>query len=100
MKDWTKQEMAELRTQVPRQALKARFRGRPLQEIARPVVHLAREGLTRRRKLDRMGGDESHFLNILERIAESGVTPAEEKLGLFDGRWQGSVDPVFSEFAY
>jgi glutamate--cysteine ligase len=63
-------------------------------------VHIAREGLARRRKLDRMGGDESHFLNTLERIADSGTTPAEEKLGLFNGRWGGSVDPVFTEFAY
>jgi glutamate--cysteine ligase len=100
VKDWTVAEMAELRRQVPKQALKASFRGKPLQELARRVVHIARDGLARRRKLDRMGGDESHFLNTLDRIAESGVTPAEEKLGLFNSRWGRSVDPVFSEFAY
>jgi glutamate--cysteine ligase len=100
VKDWTTAEMAALRTDVPRLALKARFRSQPLQELARRIVHIAREGLARRRKLDRMGGDESHFLNTLERIADSGTTPAEEKLGLFNGRWGGSVDPVFTEFAY
>ena len=100
VKDWTTAEMQALRTQVPRLALKAKFRGKPLQDLARRVVHIAREGLTRRRKLDRMGGDESHFLNTLEQIAESGSTPAEVKLGLFDGRWNRSVNPVFSEFAY
>jgi len=100
VKDWTVPEMAALRRDVPRLALKANFRGKPLQELARQVVHIARDGLTRRRKLDRMGGDESHFLNTLDRIAESGVTPAEVKLGLFNGRWKQSVDPVFSEFAY
>ena len=26
--------------------------------------------------------------------------PAEEKLELFHGRWRGSVDPIFAEFAY
>jgi glutamate--cysteine ligase len=100
VKDWTVAEMADLRRQVPRLALKAQFRGRPLQELARQVVQLARDGLSRRRKLDRMGGDESHFLNTLDRIADSGITPAEEKLGLFNGRWNLSVDPVFAEFAY
>jgi Gamma-glutamylcysteine synthetase len=45
--------------------------------------------LTRRRKLDRMGGDESHFLNALHRIADSGKTPAQEKLELYHGRWKG-----------
>ena len=100
VKDWTVAEMAALRRDVPRLALKANFRGKPLQELARRVVQIARDGLTRRRKLDRMGGDESHFLNTLDRIAESGVTPAEVKLGLFNGRWKQSVDPVYSEFAY
>jgi glutamate--cysteine ligase len=100
VKDWTTAEMADLRTQVPRLALKAKFRGRALQDLARQVVQIASQGLTRRRKLDRMGGDESHFLNTLIRIADSGITPAEEKLALFNGRWSGSVDPVFTEFAY
>jgi len=36
----------------------------------------------------------------LGRIADSGITPAEEKLELFNGRWGRSVDPVFTEFAY
>jgi len=100
VKDWTVPEMEALRRDVPRLALKTIFRGKPLQEVAKRVVHIARDGLTRRRKLDRMGGDESHFINTLDRIADSGMTPAEEKLGLFNGRWGHSVDPVFSEFAY
>jgi len=33
-------------------------------------------------------------------VVESGRTPAEEKLDLFNGRWRGSVDPIFAEFAY
>jgi len=36
----------------------------------------------------------------LRGIAESGRTPAEEKLELFHRRWRGRVDPVFAEFAY
>jgi glutamate--cysteine ligase len=100
VKDWTTAEQAELRRDVPRLALKASIRGRSLQELAREALRLSREGLARRRGLDRMGGDETHFLNILEKIADSGVTPAEEKLALFNGRWGRSVDPIFTEFAY
>ena len=39
-------------------------------------------------------------LTALRVIAESGITPAEEKLTLYHGRWRGSVDPIFTEFAY
>ena len=33
-------------------------------------------------------------------IADAGLTPAEQKLALFSGPWNGSVDPVFREYAY
>jgi glutamate--cysteine ligase len=56
--------------------------------------------LQRRAALDRIGGDESGFLNVLQEIAESGKCPAEEKLELYNSRWNRSVDPVFFEFAY
>ena len=42
----------------------------------------------------------SKFLDVLQEIVESGLTPAERKLALFHGRWHGDVDPVFREFAY
>jgi glutamate--cysteine ligase len=46
------------------------------------------------------GKDETCFLDPLMEIAESGVTPAEELLARYHGRWSGSVDPVFREYAY
>ncbi len=100
VKDWTAQEREALRRDVPRLALKTPFRGKPLQHLAQAVVELAAQGLRRRAKLDQVGGDEGHFLDVLRRIAETGVTPAEEKLEAYRTRWQGSVDPVFAEYAY
>ena len=100
VKDWTQGEHDQLRRDVPRQALKTMFRGRKLQEVAKRVVELSAEGLKRRACLDSVGGDEGHFLDVLRGIADSGVTPAEEKLEAYHGRWQGKVDPVFTEFAY
>jgi len=101
VKDWTTEEMAQLRRDVPRTALKTMFRDRPLNVVAREMVAIAREGLRRRGRMNRMGdADETHFLNRLQQIVEAGRTPAEEKLELFHGPWQGSVDPIFREYAY
>lgn len=100
VKDWTAEEREAMRRDVPRLALKTPFRGKPLQEVAKRVVELSAQGLRRRARLDSVGGDESHFLEVLRRIADSGVTPAEEKLELYRGRWNGSVDPIFAEYAY
>jgi glutamate--cysteine ligase len=99
-KGWSMAEREQLRADVPRAALKAMFRGRPVQALAKDALAIARDGLRRRAVLDKKGRDESRFLDILDQIADSGRCPAEQKLALYEGAWNGSVDPVFSEFAY
>ncbi len=100
IRGWTAEEVIALRRAVPRLALRTPFRGRSVREIALEVLAIAREGLARRARYDRAGQNEAHFLNTLQHIAVTGVTPAEEKLEAFRTRWGGSVDPIFREFAY
>jgi len=85
---------------VPRQAMNLPFRGGTVRDLAREAVKIAVGGLRRRGMLNADGMDESHYLDVLQEIVESGLTPAERKLALFHGRWNGDVDHVFREFAY
>ena len=80
--------------------LKLPFRDASVRELALRALAIAREGLRRRARHDRDGQDESGLLDVLDEIADSGLTPAERKLALFEGRWQRRIEPVFSEFAY
>jgi len=100
VKDWTAEDHLMLRRDVPRLALKTVFKGKTVRDLALEVLKIARLGLQRRAALDRIGGDESGFLNVLQEIAQRGVTPAEEKLALFQEKWNGSVDPIFTDYAY
>ncbi|WP_374384809.1 glutamate--cysteine ligase [Dongia sp.] len=100
VKDWSIAEHEELRRNVPRLALKTPFRGGTVRDVALEVLKIARAGLQKRGAADLGGMDESGFLNPLQIIADSGKTPAELKLDLFNGKWGGSVDPAFKEFAY
>jgi glutamate--cysteine ligase len=69
--------------------------------IARDMIAIARNGLIRRRRIDyRSGRDESAFLDPIEEIVESGLTPAEMLLARFAGEWKGSVEPVFDALKY
>src|ERR671911_207068 len=97
VKDWTLEEHAYLRAEVPRRGLRMPFRGGTVQDLAKEMLALADAGLTGRAEEDWFGQDERQFLTALRGIAESGRTPAEEKLELFHGRWRGSVDPIFAE---
>ncbi|HEY9538109.1 MAG TPA: glutamate--cysteine ligase [Kiloniellaceae bacterium] len=100
VKDWTLEEHQHLRDQVPKQALHTPFRGRPLNAVAARAVEIADAGLKARNRLDGQGDNESHFLALLRSRVEREKCPAEYLLDDFHGRWQGSIDPIFTECAY
>ncbi len=100
VKSWSIADHETLRRDVPRLGLATPFRSRPLSACAQEILAIARKGLRNRSARDLAGADESGFLNPLQSILDRGLTPAEEKLALYRGRWQGSVDPIFREYAY
>jgi len=100
VRDWTEEERETMRLEAPRLALNTPFRNTSIGDIALDALEIAHDGLSRRGVEDWVGLDETHFLNPLFQIAESGFTPAEELLSAYERRWRGSVDPVFREYAY
>ncbi len=100
VKDWTPEEHDSLRRDVPKLALKARFRNRTVRDVAAETLEIASAGLRRRNRLDSSGSDETGFLGALYEIVESGLCPAEEKLEKFHGAWGGKIDHLFKEYAY
>jgi len=100
VKDFTDEEHALLRAEVPRQALATPFRSGTVGDLAGRVLEIARAGLRDRGELDGAGSDESGFLDTLEEVRRAGRAPAEDLLARFRDAWNGSVDPVFSEEAY
>lgn len=99
-RDWSLDERQALRRDAAKDGLRAQIRGRSLQEVAVEVLDLAMAGLNARNRLNSAGDNETGFLAPLIETAESGITPADRKLALFEGRWEGSVDPLFRECAY
>jgi len=100
VKSWNAGERQELRNHVPRLGFKARIGNRYLFEIAKECMLLAHRGLTRRGHIDHLGRDETRYLEPLDHIIETGRTQAEVMLEKFNGAWGGSVDPVYSEYAF
>ena len=100
VKDFSREERHALRDGVPKHALKLPFRGATVRELALRALEISAAGLQRRARRNAHGADESLFLAPLIQFADANETPAERKLARFHGDWQGSVDPVFREFAY
>lgn len=99
-RNWTIEEVNAMRDEVPREGLKAAYGDHTVRDLAREVLAISRKGLVNRAMLNSDGNDESHFLAPLEEVVARGTTLAEELLGLYEGRWNGSIEPAFSEFAY
>jgi len=100
VKDFTREERRALRDGVPKHALKLPFRDGTLHDIAVEALKISAHGLGRRARRNRHGADESMYLDILAQIVDANQTPAERKLELFHGEWNGDIDRVFREFAY
>jgi glutamate--cysteine ligase len=100
VRSWSADEREQLRTDVPKLALKAAIAGRSVQDIARDALALSRHGLKRRAYLDGAGQDETKHLAYAEEIVASGRTSAERLLERYHGVWNGSVRPVFKECVF
>ncbi len=99
-KDWGFDEVNALRNAVPAEGLKAAFRGHTLYDTARDVLAISKAGLKARGKLNSEGQDETIFLSPLDEVMAKKATLAEDLLALYNGRWNGSIEPVFEEYQY
>jgi glutamate--cysteine ligase len=99
-RDWKIEDHERLRADVARVGLKAEIAGRTVQDVAKDMLSIAREGLKRRNRLSGGLVDESGYLGELDEIAASGITPAERLLELYNGPWAGDASKVFESFAY
>ncbi len=100
VKDWTAEERDALRIGAAKTALKTPFRNTTLQEIAQQALAISRSGLKARQRLNAHGENEALFLDDLDEIAKTGISPAERLLERYHTAWGESVEPIFEEAAY
>ena len=100
VKDWTAEERDAMRAGAAKTALKTPFRNTTLQDIAQQALAISRSGLKARQRLNAHGENEALFLDDLDEIAKTGVSPAERLLERYHGAWNESVEPIFEEAAY
>ncbi len=94
VKNATAEQRQQLRDDVPKLGLKAKFMGHSLQDVAKDVLALARNGLKSR------GFGEEPFLDVLDEEAHSGLTQADRLLELYHGAWKGDIARVFKAAAF
>jgi len=100
VKNWTAEEREKLRNDVPQRGFRAEIGRTNVLTLAQETLRLCRQALQRRQRLDHNGRDETRYLRPLEESIGRGITPAEELLEKYFNEWNGSIDPLFTEYAY
>lgn len=84
--DITDEELSEVRKHIPRDGLRAPFRGKKLADLAQKVIDIAEHGLERRAIFGRDGKDERVHLASIKALAEHARCPADLLLEGLDGQ--------------
>jgi glutamate--cysteine ligase len=100
VKGWTPEDRDSLRKTVPLLGMKTPIAGRSVQEVAKDVLAIARQGLRSRAMLNGSGDDETGFLSELDEVAASGITPAQRLLDRYHGEWKRDINKVYENCAY
>lgn len=99
-KDWSYDEVLDMRNKVPKFAMKTPFRNGTIQDLARECLDISRMGLKNRHCINTEGNDETHFLYPLDDVVITGKTGADTLLTEYKTIWDGEIDKVFDEYAY
>ena len=99
-KNWNMEQRETLRAAVPRTGLGTKVGDIDVLDVAREVVKIAEAGLKARGRAGAITSDETEYLEPLKQIVADGRSPAAVLLEAYEGRWGGSVDPVYAELAY
>ncbi len=105
VKGWSAEQRQALRDAVPRGGMGTSFAGLGLRQatmldLAREVVAISMAGLKARAVINDDGCDEGIYLAPLQRVCDRGQSLANELLGLYHGRWNGRVEPIFEEYGF
>ena len=101
VKNWTDAERESMRQGVRTLGLRTPVPGGgTMQDLAKQVLALSRQGLKNRANLSTSGDDETGYLTELDDIAKTGLTPADRLLARYHGPWNRDVRPIFTEEAY
>lgn len=100
VKHWTQDQRQTLRDDVPKSGLESQIAGRGVLDIVRELIKLSAAGLTARTKFNANGQDETIHLAPLYGLIDAGKTQADALIEQFNTKWQGKIEPVFSQCIY
>ncbi|MBL4751819.1 MAG: glutamate--cysteine ligase [Amylibacter sp.] len=101
-KDWDAETREALRVAASVDGIAAKVGNISMLELARETVAISRAGLAARARPGAGGmiPDETHFLNALEEVIETGMSPSCELTMKYRNEWGGDLSRIYAEYSY
>ena len=101
-KDWDAETREALRVAASVDGIAAKVGNISMLDLARETVAISKAGLAARAKPGAGGmiPDETHFLNALEEVIETGMSPACELTEKFHNEWGGDIKRIYADYSY
>lgn len=98
--DFNIKQLQELRIEVAKNGLHSIIEGIEIQEIAKKVLKLSREGLRNRNILNENGDSEEIFLDPLQKILSSGKSSSDDLIKKFSNNWNKNLVNMYKEYTF
>jgi glutamate--cysteine ligase len=100
VKGWSWDERMQVYLDSHRDALAARIRRYSLLDLAKELLQIAWEGLTRQKALNKNGEDETRYLSELKTLLLNGKCPADLLVEKWEGELERDIQKLISYTAY
>ena len=101
-KAWNVETREAFRVAASTDGMTAEVDGKRMMDLARECIGISKAGLLARSKQGNGGlvPDETHFLNALEEVVETGSSPACEMVRKYRNEWGGDLSKIYEEYSY
>ena len=101
-KDWDAETREALRVAASVDGIAAKVGNISMLDLARETVAISKAGLAARARPGAGGmiPDETHFLNALEEVIETGMSPSCELTQKYQGEWDGDLKRIYADYSY
>jgi len=62
------------------------------------VLSISEQGLSRRKRLNDVGDDETGYLQPIKHLIDKGETQADRLLGRFHKEWKQDIKPLYDVY--
>lgn len=100
IKDWTYQEVVELRSKLPKQGLNIQFKNRLAWEWVKDLTSLSQSGLKNRAYFNNNNQDETIFIDYLNQIIANRQTYAEYWVNCYNSEWNKDISHLYKTANY